>query len=70
MDRVSYTDFRRNPARTMDQVVESRTPVTVIRRNGKNNVVILSAEEFGGWQEHGPPLEQPGQREAPSDLHP
>lgn len=51
MTRVSYTNFRRNLAHTMDQVVESRTPITVIRRSGKGNVVVLSAEEFGGWQE-------------------
>ena len=51
MARVTCAGFRRNPARIMDQAVESRTPVLVIRRNGKGNVVILSAEEFRGWQE-------------------
>jgi antitoxin YefM len=48
---VSYTDLRQNLARYMDQAVESRAPITVTRQAGKGNVVLISEEEFAGWQE-------------------
>lgn len=51
MGHVSYTDLRQNLARYMDQAVDDRTPIVVTRQGGKGNVVILSEEEFEGWQE-------------------
>jgi antitoxin YefM len=51
MTQVSYSDLRQNLARYMDQAVESRAPILVTRQGGKGNVVILSEEEFEGWQE-------------------
>jgi antitoxin YefM len=51
MGHVTYTDLRQNLARYMDQAVDDRTPVLVTRQGGKGNVVILSEEEFVGWQE-------------------
>lgn len=51
MAHVSYTDLRQNLSRYMDQAIENRELITVTRQNGKGNVVILSEEEFEGWQE-------------------
>jgi antitoxin YefM len=51
MDHVSYTDLRQNLARYLDQAVDSRAPILVTRQGGKGSVVILSAEEFAGWEE-------------------
>ncbi len=51
MAHVSYTDLRQNLAHYMDEAVESRAPIVVTRQSGRGNVVILSEEEFSGWQE-------------------
>jgi antitoxin YefM len=51
MAQVSFTDLRQHLARYLDEAVESKTPLLVTRRGGKGNVVILSEEEFEGWQE-------------------
>lgn len=51
MGHVTYTELRQNLARYMDQAVDDRTPIVVTREVGKGNVVILSEEEFEGWQE-------------------
>ena len=51
MPHVTYTDLRQNLARYMDEAVDSRAPILVTRQGGKGNVVILSEEEFEGWQE-------------------
>ncbi len=51
MAHVSYTNLRQNLARYLDEVVDSRVPILVTRQAGKGNVVILSEEEFEGWQE-------------------
>jgi antitoxin YefM len=51
MGHVTYTDLRQNLARYMDQAVDDRTPILVTRQGRKGNVVILSEEEFVGWQE-------------------
>ena len=51
MGHISYSELRQNLARYMDEAVESRAPILVTRRGGKGNVVILSEEEFEGWQE-------------------
>jgi antitoxin YefM len=51
MAQVSYTDLRQHLARYLDEAVESKTPILVTRRGGKGNVVIVSEEEFHGWEE-------------------
>lgn len=51
MSQVSYTDLRQNLARYLDEAVTSRAPILVTRQGGKGNVVLLSEEEFAGWQE-------------------
>ena len=35
----------------MDQAVTSRAPIVVTRQAGRGNVVMISEEEFEGWQE-------------------
>ncbi|HEY1932623.1 MAG TPA: type II toxin-antitoxin system prevent-host-death family antitoxin [Acetobacteraceae bacterium] len=51
MGYVTYTELRENLARYMDEAVESRAPIVVTRQGGKGAVVMLSLEEFEGWQE-------------------
>ena len=48
---VTYTDLRQNLADYMDQAVETGAPIIVTRQGGRGNVVILSEDEFEGWQE-------------------
>ena len=50
MGYVTYTDLRENLARYMDEAVDSRAPI-VVTRQGKPAVVMMSLEEFEGWQE-------------------
>ena len=50
MAQVTYTEFRQNLAGLMDEVTASRTPLLVTRQ-GHKNVVVLSEEEFAGWEE-------------------
>lgn len=45
MARVSYTDLRGNLAKYMDEVCDSRDPLTVTRQNARS-VVMVSEEEF------------------------
>lgn len=49
--QVTYTALRQNLARYMDEAVDSHIPILVTRQAGRGNVVILSEEEFEGWQE-------------------
>ncbi len=51
MSQVSYTDLRQNLARYMDEAVDGHAPILITRQNGKGNVVLVSEEEFAGWQE-------------------
>ena len=51
MAHVSFTDLRQNMATYFDRVTDDREPLLVTRQGGKGNVVILSEEEFAGWQE-------------------
>lgn len=50
MAQTTYTEFRQNLAGYMDDVVASRTPLLVTRQ-GHKNVVVMSEEEFAGWEE-------------------
>ncbi|MGX7347340.1 type II toxin-antitoxin system Phd/YefM family antitoxin [Acetobacter pasteurianus] len=51
MTCVSYTDLRQNLAHYLDEAVNSRAPIVVTRKTGKGSVVLMSEEEFSGWQE-------------------
>ncbi len=51
MSHITYTELRQNLAHYLDEAVESRAPIVVTRQSGKGNVVMLSEEEFAGWQE-------------------
>ena len=47
---VTYTEARANLAKLWDEAVDSREPI-VIRRRGKENVVMLAADELAGLLE-------------------
>jgi antitoxin YefM len=51
MSHITYRELRQNLARYLDEAVESRAPIVVTRQGGKGNVVMLSEDEFAGWQE-------------------
>jgi antitoxin YefM len=51
MSTITYTELRQNLARYLEEAAESRAPIVVTRQGGKGNVVMLSEEEFAGWQE-------------------
>lgn len=51
MVHVSYTELRQNLARYMDEAIANGAPILVTRQAGKGNVVIISQEEFEGWEE-------------------
>jgi antitoxin YefM len=51
MTHVSYTDLRQNLSRYLDEAVDARAPIVVTRQGGKGNVVMISEEEFAGWQD-------------------
>lgn len=48
---VTYTELRQNLARYMDEAVSNRAPIIITRQAGRGNVVMMSEEEFEGWQE-------------------
>ena len=60
MTHVSYTELRQNLSRYLDEAGEARAPLVVTRQGGKGNVVMLSEEEFTGWQETVHLLSSPG----------
>ncbi len=51
MAHVSFTELRQNMASHFDRVSDDREPLFVTRQGGKGNLVVLSEEEFAGWQE-------------------
>ena len=51
MSHISCTELRQNLTRYLDAAVEGRAPIVVTRQRGKGNVVMLSEQEFAGWQE-------------------
>jgi antitoxin YefM len=50
MDSISYTTARRNLGRVMDQVCNDHAPV-VIKRRGKDSVVMMPLEEYQAMEE-------------------
>ena len=51
MGHVSFTELRQHMASYFDRVSDDREPLFVTRQGGKGNLVIMSEEEFAGWQE-------------------
>ena len=51
MGHVTFSDLRQNMASYLDRVADDREPLVVTRSGGKGNVVIMSEDEFAGWQE-------------------
>jgi antitoxin YefM len=51
MSHVSLSELRQNIATFFDHVVDDREPLVVTRQGDKGNVVVISEEEFAGWQE-------------------
>ena len=50
MQVLSLTDFRQNLREKLDAVVDDADVVVVNRPNNKN-VVVISLQEYNGWQE-------------------
>jgi antitoxin YefM len=51
MAHVSFTDLRQHMASYFDRVVADREPLVVTRQGNKGNLVVMSEDEFAGWQE-------------------
>ncbi len=50
MDALSYSNFRKDLAKTLDKVSEDHKPVLITRRDGKSTVV-MSLEDFKSYEE-------------------
>jgi antitoxin YefM len=51
MAHASFTELRQHMASFFDRVTADREPLHVSRAGGKGNLVVMSEEEFAGWQE-------------------
>ena len=51
MRHVTFSTFRQYMARYFDQVSDDCEPLVVTRQGGKGNLVVMSEDEFAGWQE-------------------
>lgn len=51
MRAKSITDFRKNIAADLDQVIDDHVPLLITRANGKSPAVVMSLEDFSSWQE-------------------
>ena len=51
MRTTSYSELRKNLARTLDQVTADREPVIITRDRGKPSAVLISLEEFASLEE-------------------
>ena len=50
MDTMSYSNFRQNLARSLDQVNDNHKPILITRQNGKP-AVLMSLEDFHSYEE-------------------
>ena len=50
MSHVSYTDLRKNLAKYMDEVSDSRVPLHITRQNARS-VIMMSEQEYDGMME-------------------
>jgi antitoxin YefM len=51
MSHTTVSALRDNMAGFFDKVTEDHEPLIVSRPAGKGNVVVISEEDFAGWQE-------------------
>ncbi len=51
MRSTSYSDLRRNLAKTLDSVASDHEPVIITRDRGKPAAVLLSLEDFASIEE-------------------
>lgn len=51
MDAVNYSNFRKNLKTYFRQVNDNSEPLIVINKNHKNNVVVLSKNEYDSLME-------------------
>jgi antitoxin YefM len=51
MRAKSISDFRKNIAADIDQVVTDCEPLIVTRTGGKEPIVVMSLAEFESWKE-------------------
>ena len=50
MRTTTPTEFRKNLAKMMDEVVDDRTPL-IIHRSGERSVVLLSIDDYNAMDE-------------------
>ncbi len=50
MQSINYTTFRKNLAKTIDQVNDDHDPVLITRQNGRT-AVLLSLDDFRSYEE-------------------
>lgn len=51
MSHITFTELRHDMAGYLDQVSDGGAPLIVTRQDGKSNVVIITEDEYAGWQE-------------------
>lgn len=67
MQTLSYTAFRNQLAKILDQVNEDHAPVLITRQNGKPAVVV-SLEEFQSYEETAYLMASPKNRQRLDDA--
>jgi antitoxin YefM len=50
MESINYTTFRKNMAKTIDQVNDNHYPILITRQNGRT-AVLLSLDDFKSYEE-------------------
>ena len=50
MESINYTTFRKNMAKTIDQVNDNHYPILITRQNGRS-AVLLSLDDFKSYEE-------------------
>lgn len=50
MGAISYSRFRKNPDKVIEEVIDAEEAVTITREDGRD-VVIIPAKEFESWKE-------------------
>ncbi|MFT3741426.1 MAG: type II toxin-antitoxin system prevent-host-death family antitoxin [Gammaproteobacteria bacterium] len=50
METMTYSDFRKNLAVSLDRINEDHVPILVTRQSGKS-AVIMSQEDFKSYEE-------------------
>ena len=51
MRATTSTDLRKNLATELDRVTQDHEPLIIVRSGGKPSAVLMSIEDFSGWQE-------------------